>query len=187
MTQIDVQPKHALSLSESTGCGVITCPFTCGDKFDCVCSFMLIVFKKTTGARMWLLYIAVCGGFSDDVNYVPVWFIQDGDRALWIALAICNYHVWCRLSLVFMLLFLTGHFIPSSLSKFVCKTSVILCDKLDFSLSHFFCFLLPSVQNYKIFLACLCFLIIAYTVLLLYLYCCYFRTEFFSFWVLHYL
>lgn len=104
---------------------------------------MLSVFKTATGARMWLLYVVICGGFSEDVNYIPVQFSRDGDRALWIALAICNYHVWCRLSLVLMLLFLTGHFIPTlifSLSKFVWETFVILCDKLDISLSFSFSF-----------------------------------------------
>lgn len=62
MTRIDVQPKHALLLSESTGRVVIThlSIYVSWQIWLCVCSLILNAFKMLLWARTWVLYSVVC-------------------------------------------------------------------------------------------------------------------------------
>lgn len=76
----------------------------------------------------------------DGVNYIPVSFSQARDRAFCISLAICDYHVWCHLSLLSVLfIFLTEHLIPVS---FLFLYSVVRLSHFVWHLLLFFCFIL---------------------------------------------
>lgn len=107
--------------------------------------FKLSVFKMPLCVRTWVLYGVRCAVSFDAVNYIPVSFSQAGDRALCISLAICDYRVWCHLSLLSVwFLFLTEHLIPVS---FLFQYSFVRLSRFVWEirlLSHFFRFILAG-------------------------------------------